>query len=53
VLQFLAGVGIQIGRRGKVVENSPEAEIVSIAIDGKVIALGRTVAEKILVSVER
>lgn len=53
VLQFLTSVGIRLGQRGKVVENSPEAEIVSIAIDGKIIALSRTVAAKVLVLIDR
>jgi DtxR family Mn-dependent transcriptional regulator len=53
VLRFLSSVGVGKGRIGQVVGNSPAAEVVAIALDGKIVSLGRAVAAKVLVAVQR
>ena len=49
-LRFLSNAGLELGASGKVVANSSEAGIVTVAIDGQEKTLGRVAAEKLLVS---
>ncbi len=49
-LRFLSNAGLELGIAGKIVANSTEAGIVTIAIDGHEKTLGRVAAEKLLVA---
>ena len=48
-LRYLSETGLQIGMEGEVVENNPEAEIVTARFGDKTISLGHPAAEKLLV----
>ncbi len=49
-LRYLSNSGLSLGVSGKVSENSAEAGIVTVLIDGHETTLGRNAAEKILVA---
>jgi DtxR family Mn-dependent transcriptional regulator len=49
-LRFLSNAGLELGTAGKIVANSTEAGIVTVAIGGNEKTLGRVAAEKLLVT---
>ena len=49
-LRFLSSSGLPLGAAGRVLVNRPEAGIVTIKVDGQETTLGRSAAEKILVT---
>jgi len=49
-LRFLTASGLPLGVEGRVAANHPEAGLVVVQVDGKTVHLGRSAAEKILVS---
>ncbi len=49
-LRFLTASGLSLGMQGRVAANHAEAGLVVIQVGGKSIHLGRSAAEKILVS---
>lgn len=51
-LQYLTKNGLEIGVVGKLLENSSEAGIVSLEVEGRNIVLGQPVAEHLRVSIE-
>lgn len=49
-LRYLTSTGLHLGTEGEVAEHVPEAGVLSLRIDEKTTVIGRTVAEKLLVT---
>lgn len=49
-LRFLSGSGLPLGVLGQIVANTPEAGVVTVSVDGTETTLGRSAAEKLLVT---
>ncbi len=52
-LRFLTASGLTLGVEGRIAANHPEAGLVVVQVDNKTVHLGRSAAEKILVSAAR
>lgn len=48
-LRYLSDAGLQLGIEGRVTASHPEAQIMTITIEGRPMSLSRTMAEKLLV----